>query len=335
MGVPNLVTSNVPVAVPGLSNVVSLSAGFWHTCAAFPDGTARCWGDNTYGQLGDGTTTAQRSPVLVNGISGVRAVVAGGFHSCALLADSTVRCWGEGDFGELGNGQFANSLTPVKVVNTGMTWTTSDPNVATVSATGLVTAVRAGTATITATDAAGNSGSTTITVRQLFSLTTSSLGDGGGTVTSNPAGINCGTACTASFLSDSQVALSAAPRADSDFTGWTGCDSVSGTTCTVTMSAGRTVTATFMLKRFVLSVTKTSTLLGKGTVTSSPAGINCGSTCSGPYIINTNVTLTAAPDSLSMFNGWTGCDAVNGAQCVVSMTRARSVTANFIGLSVF
>ena len=152
-------------------------------------------------------------------------------------------------------------------------------------------------------------------------------GDGGGTVTSAPEGVNCPAACSAGFVSDSQVTLTAAPDADSLFSGWTGCDSVSGATCTVTMANARSVNAIFMLKRFTLTVTRTGT--GNGTVTSSPAGINCGTACASDFVINTTVTLTAAPGADSIFTGWTGCDSVSGATCVVTMANARSVNAVF------
>jgi hypothetical protein len=155
-------------------------------------------------------------------------------------------------------------------------------------------------------------------------------GDGNGTVTSAPAGVQCPSTCSATFVSDSQVTLTAAAGADSLFTGWTGCDSISGAACTVTMANARSVTAIFMLRRFTLTVTKDG--LGKGTVTSSPAGVTCGTACSSDYVINTTVTLTATPALLSIFNGWTGCDAVNGNVCTVHMTGAKSVNANFLGV---
>jgi hypothetical protein len=75
-------------------------------------------------------------------------------------------------------------------------------------------------------------------------------------------------------------------------------------------------------------VTKTGT--GSGTVTSSPAGVNCGTTCSANYATGTSVTLTAAAASGSTFGGWSGaCTGTGG--CVLSMTAARNVTATFNG----
>ena len=69
--------------------------------------------------------------------------------------------------------------------------------------------------------------------------------------------------------------------------------------------------------------------ISNGTVTSSPAGINCGGTCSALYNMGTVVTLIATPDLLSLFSGWTGCDTVNGMSCTVSMGNAKSVVAHF------
>jgi hypothetical protein len=89
------------------------------------------------------------------------------------------------------------------------------------------------------------------------------------------------------------------------------------------------VVPTFRLQ-FVLTVNKTG--VGSGTVASTPAGINCGSTCSAAYDSDTVVTLTATPAMLSVFNGWTGCDTVSGSSCTVSMSAAKSVTANFVGV---
>jgi hypothetical protein len=269
----------------------------------------------------------------VQGIVNPRAVALGAGHTCALMPDTSVLCWGENDLGEFGAGTATNSLTPVKMHGTGMTWTSSNPGVATVSASGLVTAVGRGTATMTATDPFGNTGSTTLTVRQMLTLAAIRQGDGTGTVTSAPAGINCGATCSASFVSDSPVTMTATAGADSTFSGWTGCDSVSGATCTVSMTASRTVTAIFMLKRFTLTVTKTG--IGKGTVTSSPAGINCsgsGSGCSSDYVVNTTVNLTATAALGSVFTGWTGCDTPNGSSCTVALGANKSVTADFLGV---
>jgi alpha-tubulin suppressor-like RCC1 family protein len=114
--------AETPVVVKGLTHVVSVSAGgnpgtdVSQSCALVDDGTVRCWGDNTYGQLGTGTTVSSHVPVKVKGLSKVVAIaVGGGDHVCALIADGTARCWGYNGAGELGNGTTTNAQVPVKV----------------------------------------------------------------------------------------------------------------------------------------------------------------------------------------------------------------------------
>lgn len=160
-----------------------------------------------------------------------------------------------------------------------------------------------------------------------FTLTVTKAGTGSGTVTSSPSGINCGSTCSANYSTGTSVTLTAAAASGSTFAGWSGA--CSGTaTCTVSMTAARSVTATFNGSgpTFALTVTKGGT--GSGTVTSSPAGINCGSTCSANYSSGTSVTLTATVASGSTFAGWDGA-CTGTATCTVSMTAARSVTATF------
>jgi len=148
--------------------------------------------------------------------------------------------------------------------------------------------------------------------------------------------IGCSPYCTNNYALGTVVTLTATPGTGSDFSGWTGCDTVSGATCTVTVDGNRTIDASFTLQRFPLTVQKTSPLgVGNGTVSStsnpaSPDQIDCGATCSVLFNYGSVVTLTAAPSLVSVFNGWTGCDAVSGTTCTVTMSAARSVTANFL-----
>ncbi len=164
-------------------------------------------------------------------------------------------------------------------------------------------------------------------VSQLFfTLTVTKAGTGSGTVTSSPAGINCGNTCSASFPRGTTVTLTATPASGSTFTGWSGCDTVSGNQCTVTMNSNRTVTATFSTSAtFTLTVTVT----GNGSVSSSPAGINnCRGTCSASFAANTTVTLTATPASGWSFGGWGGACSGTGT-CQITMDANKSVTATF------
>jgi alpha-tubulin suppressor-like RCC1 family protein len=90
--------------------------GYRNSCAIFLDNSVKCWGMNTYGQLGDGTTEHKSSPVVLN-ISNVSQMSLGKNHSCALLDNGTVKCWGRNNYGQLGNNSTTNSSLPVSVSN--------------------------------------------------------------------------------------------------------------------------------------------------------------------------------------------------------------------------
>jgi alpha-tubulin suppressor-like RCC1 family protein len=106
-----------PVGVTGLSSgVAAVSAGYFHTCALTTGGAVRCWGDNSLGQLGDGTNTNRPAPTQVTGLtSGVLQIAAGSFHTCAITASHTVVCWGYNAEGELGDGSIVSRNAPSAV----------------------------------------------------------------------------------------------------------------------------------------------------------------------------------------------------------------------------
>jgi Tol biopolymer transport system component len=156
-------------------------------------------------------------------------------------------------------------------------------------------------------------------------------GSGTGTVTSAPAGISCGSTCSATFPENEVVKLTGVPGANTQPVEWTGCDAVTGSNeCEVTMSAAREVTATFTLVKHSLTVTKSGP--GPGTVTGGSAGepdtINCGPICGHEYPHGTLVTLQGTGNPRPAH--WTGCDTVNGAdECEVTLIGAKLVDAEF------
>ena len=173
--------------------------------------------------------------------------------------------------------------------------------------------------------------STTATVTATFSLpapvpfTVTVNKTGAGTVTSNPAGINCGGDCTGTYPGGTTMTLTAAADAGSVFTGWNGGGCAGAGSCAVSTSA--TVTATFSVippQPITVTVNKNGT--GAGTVTSSPAGIDCGVDCTGTYPGGTTVRLTPRPTVGSRFAGWSGgCSGTTTCQVTSTVT----VTATF------
>jgi alpha-tubulin suppressor-like RCC1 family protein len=107
-----------PVPVSGGHTFRSLSTGEGSfTCGVTPAGAAYCWGDNTFGQLGDGTTNNSLVPVAVSGGLAFREVAAGADSACGLTTASTVYCWGSNVNGALGDGSGSDSLVPVPVAH--------------------------------------------------------------------------------------------------------------------------------------------------------------------------------------------------------------------------
>jgi RHS repeat-associated protein/uncharacterized repeat protein (TIGR02543 family) len=203
---------------------------------------------------------------------------------------------------------------------------------------------------------------TAIIDRLPITLNVAKAGTGSGSVTSVPAGIDCGAVCSARFPQklaahqnhdlrtegedDPQrnyqhdddengpahkpavlVTLTATPATGSTFDGWTGACAGTASTCTVTMDQTQTVNVQFTLIPMVLNATKSGN--GSGTIASLQTGIDCGATCSAVYDWGTSVTLAATATTGSTFTGWSGACTGAEATCTVTMDQLQAVQADF------
>lgn len=147
-----------------------------------------------------------------------------------------------------------------------------------------------------------------------------------GTITGSPVGIDCGADCVGGFDQGRLVTLKASTSPGVLFSSWGGGACMgSNPICTLTMDTDKVVSANFVTS-YTLTVSKTGT--GKGVITSNPAGINCGTSCSKEFVQGSIINLAAAPDINSVFTGWSnGCTGI--ANCNVTMDKAKAVVANF------
>ena len=107
-------------SVATISQVSHLATGDSHTCALLHNGVVRCWGDNTYGQLGINALLSSATPVNVSSFDDGQfavSIAAGKSHTCALLNSGAIACWGDNGFGSLGNQSFMDSWSPMTVFN--------------------------------------------------------------------------------------------------------------------------------------------------------------------------------------------------------------------------
>lgn len=111
------------LALPPPTRVKAIAAGNQHSCALLSNGTVKCWGLNSRGQLGDGSSTASSLPLRVVGISTATAIAVGYAFSCALLAGGAIKCWGLNNQGQLGDGTTVDRYEPTNVL--GITAATS------------------------------------------------------------------------------------------------------------------------------------------------------------------------------------------------------------------
>ncbi len=187
------------------------------------------------------------------------------------------------------------------------------------------------------------------TNKRTLTVTKSGTPNSAGTVKSKPKGINCAAACSkaeASLYKNAVVTLTEKPASGSTFTEWTGACSGSGETCTVTMTEAKSVNAVFggASKEIVNPKTLTLSKEGTGYGTVKATGLACEADCTETEVSYTGgvtepkvkaaatATLVATKAPGSEFNGWSGCDSEPEGKCVVSMSAAKSVSAEFTAL---
>ncbi len=147
----------------------------------------------------------------------------------------------------------------------------------------------------------------------------------GGAVLISPPGTYCSSNCSAEFLMNSAVKLTATVQAGWEFIGWGGACSGTALDCQLTVDSNKNVSATFAERKWTLQVTKT----GQGTVNSSPPGISCGSDCSEEYVVGTTVTLSAQPQSGWVFKEWGLACSGTAPTCQISGNGPKLVSATF------
>jgi len=199
----------------------------------------------------------------------------------------------------------------------------------------------AGTGVVTLSYAAsGGVATITCTPTTLYSLTVTNAGDGGGTVTSSPAAISCGSTCSSDHVAGTLVTLTATATGNDVFAEWTGACSGTATTCTVTMDAAKSVTATFHAQDTLSVTARTSTssyscgfLQTCTSYWSTQITLSTGQTCAGPpggyygvcsFDIRTGTVVTATSSNGAAV--WTGCDSVSSSNvCTVAITGDRAI----------
>lgn len=110
------VSGTSSVAVSLRITIAAVSAGFDHTCAVSVSGIAYCWGVNTFGQLGDGSTTRRLQPSAVQTNARFSSIAAGQAHTCAVTQSGAGYCWGASDQGQVGDGGLGQRTAPARVV---------------------------------------------------------------------------------------------------------------------------------------------------------------------------------------------------------------------------
>jgi alpha-tubulin suppressor-like RCC1 family protein len=117
LGIGSTTSQSTPALLRALSSqTIQVDAGEGHSCARISAGGVLCWGNNDFGQLGDGGTANRTTPTVIAGLTDVASIAAGDHHTCAVMTDGSLRCWGCNTDGQLGDGTNSHRGTPTRVV---------------------------------------------------------------------------------------------------------------------------------------------------------------------------------------------------------------------------
>ncbi len=122
-GIAYLNSSYVPITIEGISGAVDIFTGRNHVCALLTDGSTKCWGDNSYSQLGIEDTDSdsipstkiELYPVTIPHTSGMTQLATGGHNTCGLYEDHSVKCWGSNSYRQLGEVDITESVLPITI----------------------------------------------------------------------------------------------------------------------------------------------------------------------------------------------------------------------------
>ncbi|MBV7333893.1 hypothetical protein KFU94_37805 [Chloroflexi bacterium TSY] len=274
------VDRRIPTDVTGLtSSVDKISAGGSHSCAMIIGGSAKCWGENGFGQLGNGTTVSSSTPVDVSGLTnGIKMIATGWQHTCAVTNDDGVKCWGRNNNNQLGDGTTASRSTPVNVsgLTSGVT--------AISEGSSHTCAVMSGGARCWGRNNLGQLGDGTMIDRQT-PISVSGL-------VSNVATISTGRVHTCSLTSDASIKCSG-----SDGHGQLGSNRLVLSSVPIDVLA---------IPCYTLSLGHTGD--GSDPSASPPNSTGCGT---GRYLADESISLSATPSVGWQVNGWSGTDNNN------------------------
>jgi hypothetical protein len=237
-------------AVPTLigNDYIAIAAGTLHSLALKNDGSLWAWGWNSFGQLGDGTTTDRSVPTLIG--NGYCVIAAGWRYSLALKNDGSLWAWGDNFYGQLGDGTATRRLVPTFI----------GPGYSSIAGGYCHSLALKGDGSLWAwgKNVDGQLGDGTTTDRlvptQIFSegfiflthdMLVAAIGDGTGSVISEPQGIDCGTECRATFNAGTEIFLTPVAETGSIFTSWNGACVGSEIPCKVDLDKTKYVTANF------------------------------------------------------------------------------------------